>query len=511
MPERNESANQGSGSDPEINFADTLAGALAMVARHRWWILGTAFCVPMVVIAVAMKLPDHYISHATLLVVQQQVSQRYVEPDSTTTTQAAIQAMKLEVLSRQRLLSIINDVGLYPTARDRSPELLAEKMREEIEIQALETPSPGRNDFNGFTISFTAGTPQLAQEVISRLTSLFIEQNLKTRGDQAASTTKFLSDRLDAAKQRLTQQEQRLQAFMTNNLGELPEQQQSNILALSSARERLETVTSNLLEAKQQQSSLQLPLSERLARLQTEKNALLVNYTSQYPEVVKKDREIAKVRTALEQLRTNAPSSEAPQAESTDDPELDTILRQAEGIVGHIENLSQQQKRLQTECEQYQKHLNLTPLREQQLAEILRDYNLYKQDYTDLSNKTLQSQMATSLEERQEGQQFRLVDPPSLPVKPSSPKRLNIALGGFGGGIVLGLVLAFLMDLRDSSFHSEKSLVQSFSLPLVMGVPLVRTPGERRVRHLRIAVEFIAGCVMILTVFAAEFYVFKNG
>jgi uncharacterized protein involved in exopolysaccharide biosynthesis len=265
------------------------------------------------------------------------------------------------------------------------------------------------------------------------------------------------------------------------------------------------------LEAQQQQSSLQLPLSERLARLETEKNALLVHYTSQYPEVVKKEREIAKVQTALEQLRTNALSPQTPQAESADDPALDTILRQAEGIAGHIANLSQQQKRLETECEQYQKHLNLTPLREQQLAEILRDYNLYKQDYTDLSNKKLQSQMATSLEERQEGQQFRLVDPPSLPVKPSSPNRLKIALGGLGGGIVLGLVLAFLMDLRNSSFHSEKSIVQSFSLPLVLGVPLVRTPAERRVRRWRIAFEFLSGCAMLLTVLAAEFYVFKNG
>lgn len=498
-------------AESEGNLGETIERALAIVARHRWWILGMTFCVPIAVIAVAMKLPDHYVSQATLRVVQQQVSQRYVETDSATTPQATIQAMKLEVLSGQRLLSIINDAGLYPAAKDRTPELLVEKMREEIEIQALETPAPGRSDLIGFTISFTAGTPQLAQDVISRLTSLFIEQNSKTRGDQAASTTKFLSDRLDAAKQRLTQQEQRLQAFMTSNVGELPEQQQSNILALSSARGRLETVTSNLSEAQQQRSSLQLELSERLARLQSEKSTLLVHYTPQYPEVVKKDREIANVQTALERLRTNTLSPQTPQAESTDDPALDTILRQAEGIAGHIANLSQQQKRLEAECEQYQKHLNLTPLREQQLAEILRDYNLYKQDYTDLSNKKLQSQMATSLEERQEGQQFRLVDPPSLPAKPSSPKRLKIALGGFAGGIVLGLVLAFLMELRDSSFHNEKSLVQSFSLPLVMGVPLVRTPREMRARRWGMAVEFLAGFVMILTVLAAEFYVFKNG
>lgn len=498
-------------TETDANLGDMIRRLRGIVAQHRWWILVPTFCVPIAVIAVAMKLPNHYVSQATLLVVQQQVSHRYVESDSVTTTPAAIQAMKLEVLSRERLLGIINDAGLYPTAKDRSPDLLVETMRQEIEIQALEVPTSERNDFNAFTISFTTGSPQLAQNVTSRLTSLFIEQNSKTRSDQATNTTKFLSERLDAAKQRLAQQEQRLQGFMTSNIGELPEQQQSNVSALSSARERLDTVTSNLLEAQHQQSSLQLPLSERLARLQSEKNALLVHYTPQYPEVVKKEREIAKVQAALERLRTNALSPQTPQAETTDDPALDTILRQAEGVADHIANLSQQQKRLEAECERYQKHLNLTPLREQQLAEILRDYNLYKQDYTDLSNKKLQSQMATSLEESQEGQQFRLVDPPSLPVKPSSPKRLKIALGGFGGGIALGLVLAFLMGLRDSSFHSEKSLVQSFSLPLVLGVPLVRTPLEQRVRRWRISAELFAGCVMVLMVFAAEFYVFKNG
>jgi uncharacterized protein involved in exopolysaccharide biosynthesis len=91
---------------------------LGIVKRCRWWILGPSCCLAIAVVAVAMKLPDRYVSQATLLAVQQQVSQRYVEADSTATVSDAIQAMKLEVLSQSRLLEIINDLGLYEAGKE---------------------------------------------------------------------------------------------------------------------------------------------------------------------------------------------------------------------------------------------------------------------------------------------------------------------------------------------------------------------------------------------------------
>ena len=497
--------------ESEPSLGETIDRLVGLLKRRRWWILIPAYCIPIAVVAVAMKLPDRYVSQATLLVVQQQVSQRYVEPDNTTTLAAAIQAMKLEVLSRIRLVGIINDLGLYPTEKERlAPELLVDRMRKDVDIEPLET-TPGRNDFDAFTIAFAAGTPQLAQEVTRRLTSLFIEQNLKTQGEQAANTTKFLSDQFDAAKQRLAEQEQRLQAFKTSNLGELPEQQQANLLALTNARERLERVTSSITLVQQQQASLELSLSERLARLQSEKTALLANYTPRHPDVVKKDHEIAKVRSVLEQLRTSTLASGAPELDPSDDPSLETILRQTETNVAQLASLSKEQETLRQESDQYQRRLNLAPLREQQLAEILRDDDLYKKDYSDLLNKKLHAEMTTSLEAKREGQQFRLVDPPSRPLKPFSPNRLKLSLAGLAGGILLGIALGFLIDIRDTSFRTEKALSQYCSLPLVMGVPLVRTRLERRLRPLRIAFECLAGSVMTLALCAAEISVLKNG
>lgn len=505
LPQTNQNS-----TELESNLGETIERLLGILTRRRWWILSVGCVVPIAVIAVAMKLPDHYVSQATLLVVQQQVSQRYVESDSTTTLAAAVQAMKFEVLSRTRLLSIINDFGLYRALKERSaPDALADIMRQDVDIQPLEV-IPGR-DFNAFTISFTAATPQLAQAVTSRLTALFIEQNQKTQGEQAANTEKFLSDQLDAAKRRLSAQDQRLQAFRANNMGELPEQQQTNQAALTDARMRLEAIESSISLAQQQQSSLELSLEERLVQLQSEKAELLKHYTPRYPGVVKKDQDIARVQSALDRLKTNTASASAQAQEATDDPSLDLILRQAESNMAQMANLLKQQERLKQESEQYQNRINVTPLREQQLAAISRDEDIFKQDYANLEKQTLQSEMTASLEENQEGQQFRLVDSPSLPVKPSSPKRLKIALGGLGGGIGLGLALALLLDLRDTSFHNEKTLNRNYAVPFVLGVPLARTVGERRLRRLRIVLECLAGFLMTIAVCAAEFYVYKVG
>jgi hypothetical protein len=193
-----------------------------------------------------------------------------------------------------------------------------------------------------------------------------------------------------------------------------------------------------------------------------------------------------------------------------DQPAVAQIKSQLEANRVEMENLSNDEKQLKASLSQYQNRLNLTPVREQQLTGILRDYDLQKLDYTDLVSKALQSELATNLEKNQGGQQFRLVDPPSLPVLPSSPNRLKISLQGAASGVFLGLVLAFLMDLKDRSFHSEKELSRHFGAPIVLSVPLLLTPAEGRRRTWHGAVQWLAGSVLLLVVCAAEYYVYRQ-
>ncbi len=497
--------------EAESNIHETISQVLGLVTRQRWWIISIACSVALATIGVSLKLPNRYSSEAMLSVVQQQVSQRFVEPGATASPAAVIQAMTREILSRTRLQGIADELGLYAKDRKKlTPEGLAERMQKDIEIEPLD--DAGRNDFRAFKITFTAESPRLAQTAASRLTSLFIEENLKNRGDQALRTANFLTAELEEAKKKLSEQEMRLQEFKMRNLNELPEQQQANFALLTDRRMQLQNVMAGLSRVQQQRLSLESLVSGKLAILQSERSNLLTRYTPRHSEVIKKDREIARFQAVLERIKTgNAAGADPAAGESLLDPALAQWESQASSIASETETLSKDKERLQAEITAYQSRVNFAPVREQELAGIVRDYDSYKKDYTDLLGKQLQSQQTVSLEERQEGQQFRLVDPPTLPEAPSSPKRLKISLGGIGGGIALGLAFAFLMDMKKRSFHLEAELARHFSVPLIVAVPVLSTPGEIRRRTVTRVIESIVASAFILAVFTAEFYIYRHG
>jgi len=504
-------------TEDEGDLGERFSSVLRLVNRRRWWVLATACATALVTIGVLLLLPNRYTSEAIVLVVQQQVPERYVTPTTTTDIASALQAMTQEVLSRARLLGIIESFGLYGKEKQHlAPEDVIALMRRNIDIAPLESAGAPQRAFNAFKISFTAADPHLSQEVTSRLTSLFIQENLKTREDQAGTTTNFLRAELESAKTKLDQQEQRLRDFKMGSLGELPEQQQGNLQILTGLQTQLQNTMASLTRAQQQQLYLESLVRNDLTRLSAERNVLLATYTPKHPRVVKIDREIANKQALLAGPKA-APApvprqtSAATPGNAQEEPSVDPLKSQLDANQMEIANLSNDEKQQKADIARYQQRLNLTPVREQQLSAIVRDYDLLRQNYADLLGKEQQSQLAMSLEKQEEGQHFRLVDPPSLPTLPSGPKRIKLSLGGIVGGVVLGFLLAFVVDKRDKSFKSEKELAAHFSPPLMLSIPLVQTPFEQRRRNWRRVFECVAGSALVVIVAVAEYYVYRNG
>ena len=528
--------------EPETDFNETLDQVFQLVSRRRWWILLPACLVMVATFAVLSRLPNRYTSEATLLIVQQEVPQRYVLPNSTTDIASALQGIKQEVLSRARLLKINRDYGLYRDASSEwTDEKVFQKMQQDISIQPI-VEAQFRGDSNAFRISFVASSPEQARDVTGTLASLFIGQNVKSREEHSVNTTKFLQDQLEEKKIALDRQERILRDFKMRYVGELPEQQQENLGVLTSLQTQLQNTTGALGRAQQQRVYLEslLGISKRqidsvvpatpashpptpldaaqtdLRKLQSDRAALVIRYTPEHPDVVRLDKEIAQAQAAVNRLEKAAPAAQkagvpasvasAPSA-NRDDPAMAQIRSQLEANRVEMENLAKDEKRLTESITQYQDRLNLTPVREQELSGIMRDTELMRQEYAELQKKAEESQLATDLEKSQSGQQFRLIDPPNLPVLPSSPKRLKMGAGGTAFGLFLGFALAFLVDMRDTSFHSEKDLLQSVTPPFVVSIPLLLSPPEQRIRAWMRIVEVVAGCLLVLATVAAGFYV----
>jgi succinoglycan biosynthesis transport protein ExoP len=543
--------------EQESSLNEILGRVLGALVRRRWWILVPVFAVPLVTVAALSRIPNRYTSNATLVVVQQQVPQRYVVPNDTTDMAVALQAMQQEVLARPQLERIIRDFGLYAKeSKGKAPEQIMALMLRDIDIEPINSGSP-QKDLNAFRISFTTEDPHVAQAVTSTLTSLFIQENLKTREEQAANTTGFLHQRMEDAKTQLEAQEQRLRDFKMQNLGELPEQQQGNLGVMSGLQGQLQSTSASLSRAQEQRvylesllsgyqamASQDVPLAGvvspgnvsrpltpleaaqiELNRLRTDRASLLIRFTPQHPDVIKINRDIAAAEATVERLKATSAangkkgdlpaSSAVSQGARTsrgalDNPAMAQVKSQLEANRVEMENLLKDEKQLKASLAEYQNRLNLTPVREQQLTSLLRDYDLVKKNYEDLVNKELQSQLATRLEQNQGGRQFRLVDPPSLPVVPASPNRPKMNLSGLGGGVVLGLLLAFVMEMKDRSFHAESELTAQFAPPIVLSVPLILTPAEERRRSWNKKLQWIAGSALMIVVSAVEFYAYRH-
>src|SRR6266853_1007145 len=151
-----------------------------IVCRRRWWILLPFFTCWAVIWAGSWLLPSTFQSEALILVEQQKVPEQYVVPNVTVSLQDRLQSMTQQILSRTRLQSTINRAHLYEKhglGALTKDEDAVEQMRKDIKIELVEVPGrPGQ--LTAFKIGYSAGTPRLAQQVNSELTSLFIEENL---------------------------------------------------------------------------------------------------------------------------------------------------------------------------------------------------------------------------------------------------------------------------------------------------------------------------------------------
>lgn len=513
-----------------------------ILARRCWWILIPACVVSLVVIRASYLLPNHYRSEAIIFMAAPHISSEYVIPNDTTNTMEAIDAVTREVLSRARLLDIIDEFGLYPKQRKIGNAALGALMRNDIEVLPL-SKNPERKPMNVFLIAFTANDPLTAQKVTNRLASLFIEQNVQSQQQIDAGTTSFLQEQLASAQSDLDRQEAVLQNFKAKNLGHLPEQQSNNLQVYSGLQFQLQTTQADLARARQQHTYLMAMLSqyaptatgaqnsnstaagsgslasiqEELVRLHHQREDLLSRFSPQYPDVVAIDHRIADEEAELNKAAssTKPTTSEKPADAAAIrlplDPAAVQLRSQLQANEMEIRDEQKQIGHLQAQLATYQQRLTLTPLLEQQLDELQRSYDLANQHYTNLLNKKTQSELATKLAVRQSSEQFQIVDPASLPLKPAGPQRQKIALGGLAMGLALGLALAFLVEARDRSFHAESEIRGYFPIPIIIGVPPLLTAGEKHKKARGLALTWALSCLMILLLGAAQFFVYRIG
>jgi polysaccharide chain length determinant protein (PEP-CTERM system associated) len=469
--------------------------------RRYWWILPlSTFFLGGIGLGATFVLPKRYTSQTMVLVAQPAVGPDYVKPVVTEDLNHRLASMKEQILSRTRLQPIIEKFGLYAGVRGQVHiEDLVERLRTAVEIKPLEpTPGTQSRQLPGFYVDVTFDNPQIAQQICTEITSMFLEQNARERKQQANETTSFLSKQLEEAKKNLDDQDAKLAQFKRQYLGSLPEEEQSNLNILTGMNAQLEANTQALSRAHQDKAfneSLvgqqeanwkasqtgQNPetAEQQMGALQDQLTSLQARYTSEHPDVIKLKSQIEELKKRMAgAAKNNASASGSTQASAAEPPQIQQLRAKLRQDDMNIADLTKRQSQIQDEIRQLQSRVQASPMVEQQLKELTRNYQTAQDFYNDLLKKRQNAGVAGDLESQQESEQFRVLDPPNLPDRPSFPKKAYFAGGGLGGGLALGLAILCLIAMGDKSMHTERDVELALKLPVLALVPVLEALSQ---------------------------------
>jgi polysaccharide chain length determinant protein (PEP-CTERM system associated) len=471
----------------------TLADYRDILRRRYAWLMIPTLVVPVVVFLISLKLPERYVSQTLVLVEQQKVPDSFVKPVVNEDLAGRLATMQEQILSRTRLQPIIERFGLYKN-EGLSADEMVDRMRKSIVVTPIKQDPNARagSGMPGFYVSFTASSARMAQQVCGEIVSMFLTENLKVREQSAQGTTDFLRNQLQDAKQALDEQDAKLAAFQKRYVGQLPGEQQTNFSLLGSLNAQLEATNQNLNQLEQQKTYTETLLTaqegnsqttasgESPHTLQQQIDATRVQlytaeakYTPQHPDVIrlKKDLETLQARAAeVEARATDAKSPKAEVPAHVSDQILQ-LRAQLKSLEQAVRDKKAEQQHLKDAISGYQSRLEQAPAVDQQMKTLTRDYQTALQFYNDLLAKKNQSEMATDLERRQQGEQFSILDPPNLPDAPTFPNRPLLTGAGLGGGLALGLCIVAILEMRESVVRTERDVKFYLALPTLATVP----------------------------------------
>jgi polysaccharide biosynthesis transport protein len=510
---------------------------LEIVRRRHIQFLIPLFLGWLLVWGASWVLPARYKSSTLILVEQPTMPKNYVTPNVSDDLQNRLQSITQQILSRTRLLLIIDKLHLYNDTRRRqiTPDDKVALMRKDIDIELVRNI---HDEITSFKINYSSRNPHIAQQVTSELTSLFINENLKVRQQQSEDTTKFIQDQLENARASLAEQEAKVREFKGQHEGELPSQEASNLQILSGLQSQLQNEQDALNTAKQQRVYLQTLIEQnrslhptthsadgtptglaaidlQLDKLKSKLTELSSRYTDNYPEVENLKEEItrtentraalaAELKTKSNDVRLGTGNSTARDLDPVQNSSFQQLQGQLQANQVEIANREQAISGLKARVNSYQDRLNSEPAREQQLADLNRGYDQSKANYDDLLKKQNESAMATSMEQMQQGERFSMIDPPSLPLKPDFPNRLKFCGIGLGVGLALGIFVAGGLEFLDKRLYSEKDIKILLPIPILSEIPEIVNPLDERKSKRKIVLGWAMAAMVITTILAGS-------
>ena len=481
------------------------------VWKYRWHAVIVAWVLALAGWVRVYTLDDNYQASARVFVDTQSILKPLMAGMTTLpNVEQQVSIMSRTLLSRPNVEKVMRMVDLDIKAKTpKENEELVNDLMKEIKIV-----STGRDDI--YTISYNNQNPRVAKDVVQSLLTIFVEGSFGDKKNDSDKAVQFLDEQIKNYETKLVAAENALKDFKIKHSGSLPQGGDYGT-QVQAASDQLNQARLELREAEQARNAIQVQitgngtgatsasalvnpeLDARILTLHKSLDTMRMQYTEQHPDIISAKRLIKQLEAQkVEEARNFKPGGDRGANYSPMLQQLNVSLSAAEARVAsmraRVDEFTARFDRLRAQS------VN-GPELETQMAQLNRDYQVNKENYAQMVSRREAARLSGDLTNTTDMVKFRVVDPPTVPLRPAGPDRLRLASLVFVGALIAGIAIAMLMSQLRPTYLSQHGLRESTGLPILGSVSMNWTDHERAKRK-RSFYAFGASLAILVTLYA---------
>ena len=479
--------------------------------RYRWFMMLVIWVVCIVGWGVVYQMPDKYESSARVNVDTQSMLQPLLRGLTISTNSSQrVKLVTRTLLSRPNLekLARMTDLDLVAlTPGDM--ETLLDDLGSDIGISST-------REQDLYTISYSHSDRELAKRVVQSLLTIFVESTLGESREDTDSAQEFVRQQIKAYEAKLEGAELRLAEFKRTHIGMMPGSTQDYYGQLQATKNALQQAKLSLQEAENQVEQFEIQLEDdedsyllyselqpemgsaldmRIQNLQERMEELLLRFTEKHPDVVEITRLVEELELKREEDHVLMDEMDLG---PTDNPVYQQLKMQLTQAEANVASMNARVEEYERRIVVLQEQVDSVPKIEAELKQLDRDYSIHQQNYQELLARRESANIAEQAEISGDQLKFRVVDPPRVPLSPSSPNRPLLMTAVLIGSLVLGIVLAFFLYVLRPTFDNAREAMEVLGRPVLGGVSMIHN-REWSIRHKRALMAYsVAGIGLLL-------------
>ena len=470
----------------------------SVLRRRKWWFIAPLGLSIVVGALLAMVWPREYTSAAEIGIADPTLSPELLKGVQSFDAQERQRAISQQLLSRAVLERVVREENMRPgkPAEETAAQLRGKVEKNIVVPQPIGRVGAPREGIESFLLGYVDSNPETAQRIANRLATVFVEENSKTKTQQAQNTSEVLANQLKASQERLAKLQEQLRVKKQANIGRLPDQMNANVSMVNGLRSQYESLSLQFRTEQDRLSMIEGQLEAikqgpggamtttgqaaimgaqtRINDLERQLRQYQANgYTDQHPDIIATKEELAVARRELNSVRQQTPGANNAELTAAD-PAYRQKINERDAAKLRVNTLQRQMSQALAQIGSYQSRVDSAPLVEQELSSLVQEESLERKRYEDLSAQYQRAQVAEDVTRNQGGERFVVLNPARLPTRPTSPDLLRMMVMAIGLGFMLGVAAVIGREFLDRSVHDARVLQSEFEVPVLGEIPRIR-------------------------------------